>query len=93
MVCKVTKTSSPAIKLATSGHVTKSSSPKKSMTKREFTSLKKVVPSVAESPEATKLDVILAAIEYIQSLEDQLLLSAEPQALKAKFLAKMMEAC
>ena len=48
---------------------------KRKMVLREFKSLKSLVPSVSAAPAASPLQVVLEAIEYIQQLERQVILS------------------
>ena len=76
---KVSKPKNSAFKKA-------SKSAKKALIAEEFSALRSLLPRVA-SKEVSSLDVVLEAIDYIQSLENKLIASAmeNPEALVASF--------
>ena len=87
MVCKPTIASSKTCKVTKVANKKNTKVTKKSSNKpidMEFCALRSLVPG---SDEKTDLQVVLDAINYIQSLEDKLRSKSSPDLLKAQFMA------
>ena len=95
MVCIANKSSSSETTVSkvtsSTGFKKANKAVKKELMEREYASLRSLLPRVA-SKEVSSLDVVLEAIEYIQSLEHKLLLNAEDgvNGAVAVNLARMM---
>jgi len=59
-------------------------------TEVEFSRLKNLVPSISKKQSVSKLDVILEAIRYIDSLQDQLLEQIQDQRLHPSAAADLL---